>query len=97
MIINEFLTNHSIYFLQMNYKRYGMTLFDGTIVINKIYYGPTYIQESAFIILWTLLHEMMHILSRLLRGDNNFFLDENLQNPIKNNRKKVENILKINY
>ena len=74
-LINEFLTNHSFYFLQMNYKRYGMTLFDGTIVINKIYYGPTYIQDSAFIILWTLLHEMMHILSRLLRGDNNFFLD----------------------
>ena len=74
-LINDFLKKHSIYFLSMNYKHFGMTLFDGTIVINQIYYGPTYTKEFAFIILWTLLHEIMCILSRLLKGDNNFFID----------------------
>ena len=74
-LINDFLKKHSIYFLSMNYKHFGMTLFDGTIVINQIYYGPTYTEEFAFIILWTLLHEIMCILSRLLKGDNNFFID----------------------
>ena len=43
--------------------------------IKKIYYGAAYTDEFAFIILWTLLHEIMHILSRLMRKDNNFFLD----------------------
>jgi len=74
-IIENFLKNHSIYFLHMNSKRYGLTLYDGTIIINKIYYGAAYTYEFAFIILWTLLHEIMHILSRLMRKDNNFFLD----------------------
>ena len=74
-IIENFLKNHNIYFLPMNSRRYGMTLYDGTIIINKIYYGAAYSEEFAFIILWTLLHELMHILSRLIRKDNNFFLD----------------------
>ena len=74
-IVANFLKTHSIYFLPMNPKRYGMTLYDGTIVINRIYYGAAYTEENAFTILWTLLHELMHILSRLLRKDNNFFLD----------------------
>jgi hypothetical protein len=74
-IIENFLKNHSIYFLYMNSKRYGLTLYDGTIIINRIYYGAAYTDEFAFIILWTLLHEIMHILSRLTRKDNNFFLD----------------------
>ena len=74
-IIENFLKNHSIYFLYMNSKRYGLTLYDGTIIINRMYYGAVYTDEFAFIILWTLLHEIMHILSRLMRKDNNFFLD----------------------
>ena len=74
-IIENFLKNHSIYFLYMNSKRYGLTLYDGTIIINRMYYGAAYTDEFAFIILWTLLHEIMHILSRLMRKDNNFFLD----------------------
>ena len=74
-IIENFLKNHNIYFLHMNSRRYGMTLYDGTILINKIYYGTFYKAEYAFIILWTLLQEIMHILSRLLRKDNNFLLD----------------------
>jgi len=74
-IIENFLKNHSIYFLYMNSKRYGLTLYDGTIIINRMYYGAAYTDEFAFIILWTLLHEIMHILSRLTRKDNNFFLD----------------------
>ena len=59
----------------MNSKRYGLTLYDGTIIINRMYYGAAYTDEFAFMILWTLLHEIMHILSRLMRKDNNFFLD----------------------
>ena len=74
-IIENFLKNHSIYFLYMNSKRYGLTLYDGTIIINRMYYGAAYTDEFAFMILWTLLHEIMHILSRLMRKDNNFFLD----------------------
>ena len=42
------------------------------ICINLITF---YKAEYAFIILWTILHENMHILSRLLRKDNNFLLD----------------------
>jgi len=74
-IIENFLKTHSIYFLHMSYKRYGMTLYNGTIVINKIYYRAVYNEEYAFTILWTLLHEIMYVLSRIKRTDNNFFLD----------------------
>ena len=59
----------------MHPRRYGMTFYDGTIVINRIYYGIAYTEEYAFIILWTLLHEIMNILSRLKRSDNNIFID----------------------
>ena len=74
-IIENFLKNHNIYFLPMHPRRYGMTFYDGTIVINRIYYGIAYTEEYAFIILWTLLHEIMNILSRLKRSDNNIFID----------------------
>lgn len=59
----------------MNSKRYGMTLYDGTIVINRIYYGSLFTEEYAFTILWTLLHEIMNAISRIKREDKNFFLD----------------------
>ena len=74
-IINNFLKNHSIYFLLMGIRRFGMTLYDGTILINRTYYGAAYTPEYAFVILWTLLHEIMNVLSRLERNNNNFYLD----------------------
>ena len=70
--LKYFLKNHNIYFILMELKKYGMILYDGTIIINKIYtLIPS--KSNAFIIFFTLLHELMHALSRLFRGDKNFF------------------------
>ena len=74
-IINDFFKTHSIYFLPMSNRLFGMTLHNGTIVINRQYYSAGYSVELAFLILWTLLHEIMHVLSRLKRKNKNFFLD----------------------
>ena len=38
-LINNFIIVHDIYFIYMNFSRFGMTLCDGTIIINKIYYN----------------------------------------------------------
>ena len=59
----------------MNYKRYGMTLYDGTMLINRIYYGSVYTEEYAFIILRALLHEIIDILYRMKKSNNNLSLE----------------------
>ena len=59
----------------MNFDHYGMILYDGTILINRIYYGISYSHMNAIIILFTLMYEVMKAISRLLRGNTNFFLN----------------------
>ena len=60
----------------MNFDHYGMILYDGAILINRTYYGISYSHKNAIIILFTLMHEIMHALSRLLRGNTNYFLNK---------------------
>ena len=73
----DFRKKHKILFLEMPKKLYGLTLFNGTILINSLYLDDNnkYFKDPStyFIIFFTLLHEYMHILSRLVRGDDNFF------------------------
>lgn len=83
-LINNFIKAHDIYFMYMDVSRFGMTLYDGTIIINKIYYRSPYTVEKAFIILFTLMHELMHVISRLKRGDKNFFLNTDEFTKFKN-------------
>ena len=97
--INNIIQEHCIYFVSMNLSRFGMTLYDGTIIINKAYYGLVYSDDDAFNILFTLMHELMHVISRLKRGDNNFFLttDEFMKSKKKNWLKKAAYILTISF
>ena len=59
----------------MNIEYNGLILYDGTILINQAYYGLTFTHRNAFIILFTLLQEIMQALSRLIRGDDNYLLN----------------------
>jgi len=74
--ISKFKKNHKIFIIDLGFKFYGLSLFDGTILVNKRYYFQNQnIETMIFIIFSTLLHEYMHFLSRIFRGDNNFFND----------------------
>ena len=83
----------------MNVNHYGMILYDGTILINCAYYGLSYSHMNEIIILFTLMNEIMHALSRLLRGKIIIFLIKvNSQKPIiKTLPMKVEFISKISF
>jgi len=59
----------------MNIEYNGMILYDGTILINQAYYGLTFTHRNAVIILFTLLNEIMHALSHLIRGNDNYLLN----------------------
>jgi hypothetical protein len=73
-LLIDFRKSHKIYFIEMPWKLYGLTLFNGTILISKEFLDKHFNNESrSFIIFFTLFHEYTHILSRLVRGDNNFF------------------------
>ena len=72
--LKAFISSHQIYFFELSKKFYGLTLYDGTILLNKLYKN-TDIAVNVFIIYFTLMHELMHALSRILRGDNNYLLD----------------------
>ena len=74
--LKEFLKGHNIFFTLLRSDYYGMILYDGTILVNIMYYN--YLGNdpiNSFRIFFTLLHELMHALSRILRNNNNFFLD----------------------
>ena len=72
--LKTFISSHQIYFFDLSKKFYGLTLYDGTILLNKLYKN-TDIAVNVFIIYFTLMHELMHALSRILRGDDNYLLD----------------------
>ena len=73
--LKDYLKKHEIFFIMMDPSMYGLILFDGTILLNKqfTYYNQSD-KQGTFKIFFTLLHELMHALSRLFRGDNNFFI-----------------------
>ena len=74
--VSNFKNNHKIFIIDMGFKFYGLLLYDGTILVNKRYYFQNQnIETMIFIIFSTLLHEYMHSLSRIFRGDDNFFYD----------------------
>ena len=75
--VEEFIKNHNIYFVKMPVERFGMLLYDGTIIVNSVYNISTYRNHNAFIIYFTLLHEIMHAISRILRGNDNYLLNTN--------------------
>ena len=58
----------------MNIDYYGLILYDGTILINQIYLCAKS-NRNSLTILFTLMHEIMHALSRMVRGDDNFLLN----------------------
>ena len=72
--IKNFFKVHSIFFVYMNIDYYGLILYDGTILINQIYLGGKS-NRNSLTILFTLMHEIMHALSRMVRGDDNFLLN----------------------
>ena len=72
--LKTFISSHQIYFFGLSKKLYGLTLYDGTILLNKLY-SNIGTSINVFIIFFNLIHELMHALSRILRGDNNYLLD----------------------
>lgn len=74
-IMKDFLSKNNIFFMKMDLGRFGMLLYDGTILINNQYYVYYYSSKNVFIVYYTLLNELMHAISRLIRGDENYFLN----------------------
>ena len=72
--IKNFFKMHSIFFVYMNIDYYGLIIYDGTILINQIYLGAKS-NRNSLTILFSLMHEIMHALSPIVRGDNNFLLN----------------------
>ena len=86
----DFRMKHKIYFIEMPKQLFGLTLYDGTILLNNLYIKNKFIKDSTnyFIVFFTLFHEYTNILSRLLRGDNNYF--KNTGEFTKDMNKKIE-------
>ena len=72
--IKNLFKMHSIFFVFMSIEYYGLILYDGTILINQIY-SFSKSNRSSFTILFTLMHEIMNALSRMVRDDNNFLFN----------------------
>ena len=72
--LNSFISSHEIYFISIPDSYYGLTLIDGTILLNKRYV-EFHNSVNGLKIVMTLFHEYMHVLSRLFRGDNNYLLN----------------------
>ena len=90
-VIKKFIEKHNIFFVLMNKRRYGMILYDGTIIINEMYYSLNYDISNIFIVYFTLLYEIIHAISRLLRSNDNYLLNiDEFTNLIKSNVKEKE-------
>lgn len=73
--LSNYINRHNIYFIMMPSQYYGLTLYDGTIFLNQKYYDVFQDSIDVLRIFFTLLRELMHSLSRLSRGNTNYFLD----------------------
>ena len=87
-VVEEFINTHNIFFVKMPLQRFGMLLYDGTIFVNTAYYSQTYSKQDAFVIYYTILHEIMHAISRILRRNDNYLL--NINEFTKNRRIKAD-------
>lgn len=76
-VVEEFINTHNIFFVKMSLQRFGMLFYDGTIFVNNIYYSSTYFKRDAFVIYYTILHEIMNAISRILRRNDNYLLNTN--------------------
>lgn len=101
--LKNFRNYHKIYFISMPKGMFGLTLYDGTILINAEYYCPKIRDPKyTFIIFFTLFHEYTHVLSRLIRGDDNFFINtgkflENTKKTIKESGYYFEKKILFNF
>ena len=73
--LSNFIATHNIYIIMMPSRYYGLTLYDGTIFLNQKYYDIFQGSIDVVRIFFTLLHELMHSLSRISRGNTNYFID----------------------
>ena len=87
-VISDFLDKHDIYFISMDKKLFGFIIYNGTIFLNKANVQVGISTEDTFVTYFTLLHEIMHALSRLYRGNKNYLIDTG--EFLKNNIKKVD-------
>ncbi len=86
----EYLMLHKIYFVDMSIGLYGLTLYNGTILINNKFCKNTDLNNSPYIciIFLTLLHEMAHVSVRIFRNEKNYFyntffeIDKNMDNNL---------------
>ena len=85
--LKDFFAQHNIILILMPVQRYGLTLYDGTIFINRKYYDNRD-KIDTFAIYFTLFHEYMHVLFRLEKDDKNFLL--NTDEFTKNNITKIK-------
>lgn len=71
----EYLLNHKIYFVDMLDGLYGLTLYNGTILINKKYCQYYGLNNAPYIciIFIILLHEIAHVSIRILTEEKNYF------------------------
>lgn len=76
-VVEEFINTHNIFFVKMSLQSLGMLFYDGTIFVNDAYYSQTYIKQDAFVIYYTILHEIMNAISRILRRNDNYLLNTN--------------------
>lgn len=74
-MIRDFRKNHSIFFIEMEDNLLGLTLYNGTILLNKDFYNNKNNFPKTLIGFLTLFHEYSHIISKLIRGDKNYFYD----------------------
>ena len=74
-VISDFLDKHDIYFISMDKKLFGFIIYNGTIFLNKANVQVGISTEDTFVTYFTLLHEIMHALSRLYRGNKNYSID----------------------
>ena len=74
-VISDFLDKHDIYFIIMDKKLFGFIIYNGTIFLNKANVQVGISTEDTFVTYFTLLHEIMHALSRLYRGNKNYLID----------------------
>ena len=72
----------------MDKKLFGFIIYNGTIFLNKANVQVGISTEDTFVTYFTLLHEIMHALSRLYRGNKNYLIDTG--EFLKNNIKKVD-------
>ena len=74
-ILKNYLDTHKIYFVDMNDGLYGLTLYNGTILINNKFNQKRNLNKSPYIgiIFLTLLHEIAHVSVRLFREESNYF------------------------